>query len=241
MWIFDSYYKGCVELWGRKRGLTKASAAYPPCFYMHLKDPHTHREMIEGLESRYKVEECSFRTIYGMLDGYKIYADRTVAEKIEKQTNYAAELYNVDVRQDQRYMAERDIFPCGHEDESRFSPDFENPLSLMELQILGDPGQPSPPSQPGRAREISCIEILGVRKRRIEGPERVVISDFLALIKAHDPDAILLPYADTWIPLIVQKARRLGLDQTISRSGWFKKMASKSYWSYGRVLHKDAP
>ena len=27
MWIFDSYYKGCVELWGRERGLTKVSAA----------------------------------------------------------------------------------------------------------------------------------------------------------------------------------------------------------------------
>jgi tetratricopeptide (TPR) repeat protein len=36
-----------------------------------------------------------------------------VAEKIEIQTRYAAELYNVDVRQDQRYMAERDLVPCG--------------------------------------------------------------------------------------------------------------------------------
>jgi hypothetical protein len=39
MWIFDSYYKGCVELWGRERGLAKVSAVYPPSFYMHLKDP----------------------------------------------------------------------------------------------------------------------------------------------------------------------------------------------------------
>lgn len=35
------------------------------------------------------------------------------------------------------------------------------------------------------------------------------------------------------------KAKRLGLEHTISRSGWFKKMASKSYWSYGKVNHKD--
>jgi DNA polymerase I len=58
--------------------------------------------MIEGLEGRYRAKDCSFRTIYGALQGYKIYADRSIAEKIEKQTNYAAELYNVDVRQDQR-------------------------------------------------------------------------------------------------------------------------------------------
>ena len=76
MWIFDSYYKGSVELWGRERGLSKVSAAYPPSFYMHLKDPAGHREMIEALESLYKVEECSFRTIFGTLQGYKIFAGR---------------------------------------------------------------------------------------------------------------------------------------------------------------------
>ncbi|MHB8117992.1 MAG: hypothetical protein ACYDHX_04590 [Methanothrix sp.] len=102
MWIFDSYYKGCVELWGRERGLTKACAAYPPSFYMHLKDPPAHREMIE----------------------------------------------------------------------------------------------------------------------------------------AHDPDLILRPYADTWVPLMVRKVRRYGLETTFSRTGFFKQMASKSYWSYGKVNHK---
>jgi len=66
VWIFDSYSKGCVELRGRERGLTKVSAAYHPSFYMHLDDPTGHMEMIGGPESRYKVDECSFRTIYGM-------------------------------------------------------------------------------------------------------------------------------------------------------------------------------
>ena len=111
MWIFDSYYKGFVELWSRGRGLERINAAYPPSFYMHLKDSHAHREMIEGLESRYRVEECSFNTIFGYFQGYRILASRKVAEKIEKLTRYAAKLYNVDVRQDQRYMAEKDLFP----------------------------------------------------------------------------------------------------------------------------------
>jgi len=142
MWIFDSYYKGCVELWGRERGLTKASAAYPPSFYMHLKDTAGHSEMIEALESRFKTEECSFRTIFGTFQGHRIYASRKVAEKIEIQTRHQAELYNVDVRQDQRYMAEHDLFPCGDRDESRFSPDFEVPLTSLELQVAGDPSMP---------------------------------------------------------------------------------------------------
>ncbi len=230
MWIFDTYYRGCVELWGKEHGLARASIAYPPSFYLHLKDPAAHREMLEALESRFNAEECSFRTIFGSSEGYKVYAGRDVAEKIEVQTNYATQLYNVDVRQDLRYMAERDIFPCGERDEFRFSPDFDIPLTGLEIQVFGNPTMP---------REVSCVEVLSGRKRRFEGPEKQVISDLLEFIRSHDPDLILLPFADTWIPLIVKRAKRYGLEPTISRSGWFKRMSSKSYWSYGQVKHKD--
>ena len=61
----------------------------------------------------------------------------------------------------------------------------------------------------------------------------------MELVKSHDPDLILCPHADTWIPIIVRKARRYGLEPTISRTGFYKQMASKSYWSYGQVKHKD--
>jgi len=230
MWIFDSYFKGCVTMWGRERGLTRSSLHYPPSFYMHLKDPHAHGEMIEALERRFKAQECSFRTIYGTLQGYRVLADRKVAEKIEIQTHHQAEFYNVDVRQDQRYLAEHDLFPCGDRDESRFSPDFHIPLTSLELQVAGDPSMP---------REISHVEVLDGCKRILQGPEQTVLSDLLDLIKSHDPDLILCPHADTWIPLMVRKARRYGLQPTFSRTGFFKPMASKSYWSYGQVKHKD--
>lgn len=231
MWIFDSYFKGCVELWGKEHGLSRASTAYPASFYMHLKGSHAHNhvEMIEALESLYGAEECSFKTIYGPLDGYRISAGRSVAEKIEKQTCYAAELYNVDLRQDQRYLAERDLSLCCFEDESRFSPDFDDPLCCMEVNVIGDP----------HLGEISCIEVLSSRRRTLRGSERTIIADLLELIKAHDPDVILTPHGDLWTRLIVHKARRYGLDQTISRSGWFRHMASRSYWSYGRASYRD--
>jgi DNA polymerase, archaea type len=215
---------------GRERGLTKVSAAYPPSFYMHLKDPPAHQEIIDALESRFKVEECSFRTIFGTFQGHRMYAGRKVAEKIEIQTHHQAELYNVDVRQDQRYMAEHDIFPCGDRDGSRFCPDFDVPLTSLEIEVAGDPFMP---------KEISRVDILNGHKRRLEGAERAVISDLMDLVASHDPDLILLHYADTWVPLMVRKARRYGLEPTISRTGFFKQMASKSYWSYGKVNHKD--
>ena len=58
-------------------------------------------------------------------------------------------------------------------------------------------------------------------------------------MKVHDPDVILFPYADVWTQLMVQRAKRYGIDQNISRSGHFRSMAAKSYWSYGKVNHKD--
>jgi hypothetical protein len=58
MWIFDSYHRGAVELWDRLRGSPKPfTFRYSPSFYLHLEDPHAHWEMIEGLESRFKVKE----------------------------------------------------------------------------------------------------------------------------------------------------------------------------------------
>ena len=50
-----------VDFWFLLQGLCwsfgatkKVSAAYPPSFYMHLKDPPTHQEMIEALGTRLK-------------------------------------------------------------------------------------------------------------------------------------------------------------------------------------------
>jgi DNA polymerase I len=97
MWIFDSYHRGSVKLWDRGRGASKPlTFRYQPSFYLHLEDPHAYWEMIEGLESRFKAEECSFDTVYGPLDGYEIWAGRDVAGEIKKQTQLQVQLYNVD-------------------------------------------------------------------------------------------------------------------------------------------------
>jgi DNA polymerase, archaea type len=144
---------------------------------------------------------------------------------------YAAELYNVDVRQDQRYLAEKDLFPCGDRDESRFSPDFDVPLIALGMEVIGDPNLPG---------EISYIQVLNGNKITFDGLEKVVLVDLLEFIKVHDPDVILFHYADTWVPFIVRKARRYTLEPTFSCSGHFKSMSSKFYWSYGKVNHRRA-
>jgi DNA polymerase I len=236
MWIFDSYYKGTVELWGRENGPIKVSLPFPNSFYMHLTDPPAYREMLAALESLYRVEECDFKTIFGPLEGYRIFAGRKVAEKIEIQPRYSAQLYNVDIRHDQCYLAEHDLFPCGESDESRFSPDFPIPLTRLEVEVKAV-GAGGDPLRPGA--EISSIQICRGRKRSLNGSERTVIADLMELVRSYNPDLVLFPYADNWVPAIVRKAERYGLEPAFSRSGWFKSMASKSYWSYGRANHKE--
>jgi DNA polymerase I len=66
-------------------------------------------------------------------------------------------------------------------------PDFEVPLSSLEIQVAGDPNLP---------REISCVQVLNERKQRFERPERAVLAALLEFIKVNDIDVILFPYAD---------------------------------------------
>jgi DNA polymerase I len=231
MWIFDSYQRGAVELWDRSRGSPRHLAfRYSPSFYLYLEDPHAHWEMIEALESRFRVEECSFDAVYGSLEGYEIWAGRDVAEKIERQTRLQAQLYNVDLRIDQRYLAEKGLFPCGDVCESRFDPDFDLPLTSFRIEV---------DAKPHRSRMMTEIKVVdGSRETRLKGDEREVLADLFDLVKVADPDLILFPDGDLWVPRMVAKAKEHGLDHTLSRTGWFRNMAARSYWSYGKVEHK---
>ena len=93
--------------------------------------------MIAALEERYGAEECTIRTIFGEISRV-IWstAGRDVAEAIERQAQYEVDLFNVDVRRDQRFMAERGIFPCAGEGDDTVLPgDYPRPFG---------PGDPHP-------------------------------------------------------------------------------------------------
>ena len=106
MWILDSAYRdGGIDLWTKDGVVTKVHHPYNPPFLVHFHDPHANHEMIDALEERYGAEECTIRTIIDELPGYKVFAGRDVAEAIEAQAQFDVQLFNVDVRRDQRFMA----------------------------------------------------------------------------------------------------------------------------------------
>jgi DNA polymerase I len=231
MWILDSVYRDGVDLWCKDGAVTRKHHDYDPPFYLYLPDRHVHHEMIDVLEDRYRAKACTFRTLFGELDGFGMHADRAVAEMIEQQTGFEARFFNVDVRRDQQFMAEQDIFPCGHEHESRFTPDFSYDLSLLEIRIHDDPA---------RSPVCTDVEIISDRTERLQGTGSTVITDLFSQIRSNDPDVVLMSRADAWLQKFRDFSRDKGLEMPFSRNGKYRQISPRSYWSYGRVEHKEA-
>lgn len=233
MWIIDSSYRdGGIDLWVKDGNtVSKVHHDYNPYFLLHLHDPDSHYGMIEALEEQYDAKECSFLTIFGELSGYKVYAGREVAEAIEQQTRNCLDLFNVDVRRDQRFMAEQGLYPCGSDMDSRFTPEFSHNLTSVEINIKDNPAL---------SCSFSDIEIIHKKTERLTGEINVVLPDFFSLIESINPDVILMANADTWMPKIQKEALKLGLVMPFSRNGKYRTMDSRSYWSYGKMEHKEA-
>ncbi len=232
MWILDSAYRdGGIDLWTKDGTVSKVHYEYNPPFHVHFHDPHIHYEMIEALEERYDAEECTIRTVFGELPGYAVIAGRDVAEAIEKQAQYGIDLFNVDVRRDQRFMAERGIFPCAAEGDDRFSPEIRHDLSVMEINTRGNPSL---------SAQFTEVEVTGGRAEHLTGQTGEVLAALFALVSSLDPDVLLMPDADTWMPKIRNLAQQYELVMPFSRNGKYREMDSRSYWSYGRMEHKES-
>jgi DNA polymerase I len=187
--------------------------------------------MTDALGERCRAEACTFRTLSGDLDGFSVHAGRAVAEAIGQQTREDAQLFNVDVRRDQRFMAEQGLFPCGEAGEHRCSPDFRYDLRQVEIRIH---------DHPARSSLCTDLELIHERTELLQGPGHTVVTDLFSLLEAIDPDVILMSQADLWMPKFRAYARSRGITMPFSRNGKYRQMDSRSYWSYGRVEHKDA-
>lgn len=233
MWVLDTAYRDGVDLWCRDASgtVTRKHHTYDPPFYLHLADPAGHHEMLDVLEAEFEAEPCTFSTLFGKLDGFSVHGNRQLAEQIEQQTRFGARLFNVDVRRDQQFMAEQGIFPCGDDPGSRFSADFSCSLRRMEICIRDDP-----------ARTPLCteVEVTGDRMETLHGPADTVVTDLFGLVESIDPEVILMSHADTWLPKLRAFSLTKGLTMPFSRNGKYRQMSSRSYWSYGRMEHKEA-
>jgi len=234
VWILDSAYRdGGVDLWIKGGGrVRRVHSPYNPPFFARFHDPAACHEMIEALTERYGAKESTVRTIFGETPGYAVYAGRDVAEAIEQQAQYGVDLFNVDVRRDQRFMAEQALVPCAGSGEERFSPLADHDLSLMEVRVGGDPG----PS----AQDLAIATEYGGATRRFAGPVENVLEDLSGYLTLCDPDVILMPDSDTLVPRLHALAGQHGIALPFSRNWKYRRQSARSYWSYGRMEHKGS-
>lgn len=229
VWVLDCYARGgSVETWSVDGGCCRhALHPFSSPFLFSLPDPDLYSGMIEGLEAAFPVEECRFKTIYGECNGWGVNAGRQVAMAIEEQTGFTAQVYNLDIRPEQRWLAAQGTVPCLAPGESRFTPDFPVPLRVVGVEVPGDP------SRPGRVE--SAVVTAEGRSSRLSGKERAVLSDLGAFIFTADPDVVLMPAAGLWLPHLLGRADAAGIDLPFSRTGQYRRVGGKSYVSYGRT------
>ena len=140
MWILDTTVeRNRVALWGPGGAVERAPC--PPSFLLTLADPVRHWEVVEALDTQFGAEPVTVRTIHHEQPGWQISAGRDVAAAVLRQTGYGALCYNVDVRRDQRYLAEHHLLPCTGPGEERFSMTLAQDLVVMDLALDGDPAR----------------------------------------------------------------------------------------------------
>jgi len=231
MWILDTTVeRDRIALWGPGGAVERASS--PPSFLLTLTDPVRHWEIIDALDAEFGAEPLTVRTIHDERPGWRIDAGKDVAGAVLRQTNYEAQCYNVDVRRDQRYLAEHCLLPCTGPDEERFSMTLAQDLVVTELALDGDPA---------RSDKIAGGTVTdGDRTRRLAGDEPTVLGDLFGLVETIDPDVVLFPNADTWMERLVDAAKGYGIAPTLSRTRRFVTLGSRSYFSYGKMYHKPS-
>ncbi|WAI00911.1 type B DNA-directed DNA polymerase [Methanogenium organophilum] len=230
-WIFDitSTPRG-ITLWTKAGGHVDAiTREFRPPFYCTLTDETAHWEMVDALTEKYGAYPCTFQTIYGEERGYCIHASRDVAEEIERQTQFSASLYNVDLQKSQLYCAAKGCLPCSTGTQSPFSAETTHPLTTITIRPAG---------RPETTRTLTDVQVTGRRSHLLRGSEPSVVHDLFTVITDEDPDLMLFHSIDRWADRILAASEKAGIPCALSRTGRYRRLREMSYTSYGQMRHR---
>src|SRR5208283_6185835 len=100
-----------------------------------------------------------------------------------------------------------------------------------EIHINGDPAL---------SAQFTEIDVIHGSIERLTGLTGEVLAALFGLVTLRDPDVILMTDADRWMPKIRNLAQQYDLVMPFSRNGKYRQMDSRSYWSYGRMEHRES-
>ena len=152
------------------------------------------------------------------------------------------ELYNVDLRFDQRYFLEKGIFPMGLLDvdtEYRMldSPDRIHypipPLSSVQVKVEVQAARGIPTFDDPISKVHAGDAVL-------DGSEEGILRGLLDLVAGEDPDIIYTDEGDEfYMEYLAERAKRCGLESfDLGRERGLRVSKGKSYFTYGRIMYK---
>lgn len=233
-WLFDiSHENDGLCLWVKQGGFVKQyHKEYKNSFFMCLPEGFDSSGLMTDAEADKLAKKETFRTIYGECRGWRIHSDKNFALELEKKTRYYAEFYNLDVRIEQKYLAENNLSLCKNVDEETFSADSKSPLTEITVAVAG---------KPYSNKEMKGISIECRGEIEKESGEDLDLCKFLiSAVSEYDPDVILFDNADGWMQKICSVARENQIFNSLSRTGIFRPLKSRSYFSYGRMEYKPS-
>jgi DNA polymerase I len=201
----------------------------PASSFLNSCRPRPPLELAEALDAAFGAEPVTVRTIHGKGPGWRVGAGREVAAAVLRQTEFGAQCYNVDVRRDQRHLAEHGLLPCTGSGADRFSTGLGQDLVVMDLALDGDPV---------RSRRVTGATVTSDgRARCLAGYEPTVLGD-LRPGRGRRSRRHPLPERGCLDRAARRKAGGYGIPATFSRTGRYVTLDSRSYFSYGRMYHK---
>jgi len=254
-WILDcypDYEHGCMIIWLKtEHGIERlVDRHFVPSFFVRapedrlrelvgsLRTVDVHDTSLEMHTTLMRPEPAPFLKV--TVDDYGSLSQ--IAKMVDAWGHYRDyELYNVDLRYDQRYFLEHDIFPMGLlevDTEFRMLDSQERilypipELSAVELKVEVSASR-GIPVMDDPVQSISVGDLL------LDGAEEGILEDLVDLVKERDPDIIYTEGGDAfYMEYLAQRAQRYGIDMDLGREAGFRKAKGKSYFTYGRIMYK---
>lgn len=152
------------------------------------------------------------------------------------------ELYNVDLRFDQRYFLEKGVFPMGLLEVGTDYTMLDSqerihypvpPLSAVQLEVNVQAAR-------GIPTHDDPILSLRVDGDVLDGPEDSVLEGLLDILSSKDPDLLYTDEGDEfYMEYLAERAKRCGLESfDLGREKGVRLSRGKSYFTYGRIMYK---
>ncbi|TVM03351.1 MAG: hypothetical protein CV087_05655 [Candidatus Brocadia sp. WS118] len=239
-WVIDSYrHENTIVLWVKTTDGQNRRLVYPftSTVYVHLDGiPYlnSHRIPFKIVKKKTYFEAKSVLQVsIPSLSQFEYYV-----HMIERITRHKIALYNADIKPEQMFLYEKDIYPFRLVEftDRNFCSVTTNKkpvLQTLSLEVLTSFDMGVGFDSPVRRIMFNDVEL--------KGQEHQILSQFSLLFKSVDPDIISLRRGYALIPYLWGRMRKYNIPINFHR--WddapIEYRGGRSYWSYSQVRYQD--